>query len=81
MDGKSGLEKSFQLLIDAGDVPQLRWRRCECSIDDLTQKLKEYARLSPLIPSEAYRYVESYQSSFVNGSHGVQVGRNRTVKD
>ena len=33
------------------------------------------------MPSKAYRYVDSYQSSFMIGSHGVQVGRNRTVKD
>ena len=81
VEGKSGLERGIQLLIGAGEDPQLRWRRCKCSIDDLTQKLKEYERLSPLMPSKAYRYVDSYQSSFVIGSHGVQVGRNRTVKD
>ena len=81
VEGKSGLERGIQLLIGAGEVPQLRWRRCKCSIDDLTQKLKEYERLSPLMPSKAYRYVDSYQSSLVIGSHGVQVGRNRTVKD
>ena len=81
VEGESGLERGIQLLIGAGEVPQLRWRRCKCSIDDLTQKLKDYERLSPLMPSKAYRYVDSYQSSFVIGSHGVQVGRNRTVKD
>ena len=81
VDGKSGLERGIRLLIGADAFPRLKWRRCKCSIDDLTQKLKEHECLSPLMPSKAYRYVDSYQSSLVIGSHGVQVGRNRTVKD
>ena len=81
VNGKSELGRGVQLLIGAEEISYLRWTRCRCSIDDLTQQLKEHERLSPLMPSNAYRYVDSYQSSFVIGSHGVQVGRNRTVKD
>ena len=81
VESKSGLERGIQLLIGAKEIPQLKWRRCKCSIDDLTQKLKEHEHLSHLMPSKAYRYVDSHQSSCLIGSHGVQVGRNRTVKD
>ena len=75
-----GFVQNAQLLIGAGGRG-LEWRRCRCSIDNMTQYLKEHNRLGFLMPSEAYRELDSYQTSLVLGSHGAQFGVNRTVKD
>ncbi|KAL9073843.1 MAG: hypothetical protein Q9161_002675 [Pseudevernia consocians] len=61
--------------------PRLRWKRCHCSIDDSKQQLKESGRLDHMIASKSYRYVDSQQTSLVVGSHGVQAGQARTIKN
>ncbi len=61
--------------------PRLRWKPCHCSIDNFKQQLKEAGRLDHLIASKSYRYVDSQQASLAVGSHGLQVGRARTIKD
>lgn len=81
MDGKLGFVQNAQLLIGAGTNQQLKWRRCRCSVDVMTQHLKDYNRLGFLMTSEGYRKVVSYQTSLVLGSHGAQFGINRTVED
>ena len=81
VDGKLGFVQDAQLLIGAGIDQQLKWRRCRCSVDDMTQQLKDYNRLGFLMTSEGYRKVVSYQTSLVLGSHGAQFGINRTVED
>lgn len=81
VDGKLGFVQNAQLLIGAGTNQQLKWRRCRCSVDTMTQHLKDYNRLGFLMTSEGYRKVVSYQTSLVLGSHGAQFGINRTVED
>lgn len=61
--------------------PRLRWKVCRCSIETMKQQLKETGRLNHMIASRSYRYVDSQQSSLVVGSHGLQAGRAKTVKD
>ena len=81
VDRKIGFAQGERLLIGADRTRRLKWRKCSCSVDHMTQNLKEFNRLGFLIPSEAYRRVVSHQTSLVLGSHGAQFGINRTVED
>lgn len=71
---------SERLLIGAKTDPQLEWRSCHCVPDTLKRVLKEAGRLSHMLASKSYRYIDSQQASLVIGSHGIQTGRNVTYK-
>ena len=68
------------LLIGAGRTRRLRWKQCKCSMNDMTQWLKESGRLDRLSASRSYRYVDANQVSVGLGTHGVQATVSRSVK-
>ena len=70
-----------RLMIGADASPQMKWKSCHCDIGNLVQRLKDAGRLDHIITSKPYRYVDSQQISLVGGSHGVQAGRAKTIKD
>lgn len=69
------------LLIGADQSPRLLWKTCDCPVDSLKQHLRNAGRLDDIIANKSYRYVDAQQNSLVLGSHGVQAGYNRTLKD
>ena len=70
-----------RLMIGADATPRMQWKTCHCRIDDHVQHLKDAGRLDYIIASRSYRYVDSQQTSLVIGSHGVQAGLAKTIKD
>ena len=49
-------------------------------MDQLKRQLKEAGRVNHILASKSYQSVDSQQSSLLLGSHGIQVGRNKTYK-
>ncbi|KAI4181690.1 MAG: hypothetical protein LQ346_006727 [Caloplaca aetnensis] len=71
---------SETLLIGAHKSPRLRWGKCDCDVDEVKQQLKEAGRLNHILASKSYQFVDAQQTSLVLGSHGIQIGRNKTYK-
>ena len=71
---------SETLLIGVKADTQLTWRTCDCHPDTLKRYLKEAGRLSHMLASKSYCYIDSQQASLVIGSHGIQTGRSVTYK-